>query len=301
MQLKELGFGSDAIKHRVAKGRLHPVMRGVYAVGRPQITREGRWMAAVLSCGPDAVLSHLSAAVHYGMLRREGPKIEVSIRSRSHRKRPGITVHRRNQLSVGKVTKQRGIPVTTPATTIIDLAPRLSRDRLEAAINEADVLGLIDPERLRRATDEHTGMPGAAVLRTLLDRRTFRLTRSKLERLFLPIAAAAGLPVPLTRQIVNGYEVDFYWPELRLVVETDGLTYHRTPAQQKKDHLRDQAHFRAGLLAIRFSHDQIAHDPADVERTLVAATRAGTSSASARTAAPTRAPAAPTWWASTGT
>lgn len=298
-QLLKLGFGPRGIEHRVAKGRLHPVMRGVYAAGRPQLTREGRWMAALLSCGPDAVLSHLSAAVHYGMLRRQGPKIEVSIPASTDRRRPGVTVHRRTQLAAGQVTKRKGIPVTTPALTLIDLATRLSRDRLEAAINEADVLGLIDPERLRKAAGEHKGTPGAAVLRNLLDRRTFRLTRSKLERLFLPIAAAAGLPVPLTRQIVNGYEVDFYWPELRLVVETDGLRYHRTPSQQTRDHERGQAHFRADFIAVRFTHDQIAHDPEYVTETL--ATRAGTSSAAARKAARTRARVAPTSSASTGT
>jgi very-short-patch-repair endonuclease len=102
----------------------------------------------------------------------------------------------------------------------------------------------------------------------LIDRRTFRLTRSKLERLFIPIAVRAGYPVPLTRQIVNGFEVDFHWPELKIVVETDGLTYHRTAAQQAKDLVRDQAHAAANLLSLRFSHEQIAYEPAYVEAIL---------------------------------
>jgi very-short-patch-repair endonuclease len=108
--------------------------------------------------------------------------------------------------------------------------------------------------------------PGAKRLRTMLDRGTFRMTRSELERAFLPIVRRVGLPVPLTKVYVNGFEVDFYWPELGLVVETDGLTYHRTPQEQARDRLRDQAHAAAGLQCLRFTHDQIAHDPGHVER-----------------------------------
>jgi predicted transcriptional regulator of viral defense system len=123
-QLVGLGFGSEAIKHRLAKGRLHSVTRGVYAVGRPELTREGQWMAAVLACGDGAVISHLTAAVLWRLLKREGPVIEVSVPSGAGRKRAGIRVHRRTQLSVGQIAKKSGIPVTTPAMTLIDLATR---------------------------------------------------------------------------------------------------------------------------------------------------------------------------------
>jgi hypothetical protein len=137
----------------------------------------------------------------------------------------------------------------------------------------------------------------------MLDRYTFSFTRSELEHALIPIALRAGLGMPLTCVYLNGYEVDFYWPELRLVVETDGGRYHRTAMQQTKDRLRDQAHFRSRLIAIRFTHDQIAHDAAAVRRTLeVAASRAcGTSPASASTSSPRSAPPASTWPASTGT
>ena len=302
-QLTELGFHPQAIKHRVAKGRLHPVFRGVYAVGRRELTREGRWMAALLACGPGAALSHESAAVLWGIRRWEKRGVEVSVAGQRGRKRRGITIHRRTQLSMGEVTRRQAIPVTTPALTIVDLAPRVTRDHLEAMIGAADVQGLIDPEALRAALPRLPRSRGVAIVGALLDRRTFRVTRSRLERLFLPIAAAAGLPVPLTRQTVNGYEVDFYWPELGLVVETDGGRYHRTAAQQTKDRLRDQAHFRSGLTAIRFTHYQVAYDPADVRETLVVAARRGpgTSSARARTSAPRCAPPASTWRVSTGT
>jgi very-short-patch-repair endonuclease len=152
--------------------------------------------------------------------------------------------------------------------TLIDLAARLPRDELEAAISEADIRGLITPEQLRRALDAMPHRPGAGELRRTLDRRTFRVTRSKLERHFLPIARRAGLPPPLTRVEVNGYEVDFYWPDLGLVVETDGLTYHRTPAAQAADLLRDQAHAAAKLIPLRFTHYQVVYEPDHVEAIL---------------------------------
>ena len=116
--------------------------------------------------------------------------------------------------------------------------------------------------------DERPGEPGVAMLRTLLDRRTFTLTDSELERRFLRIVERVGLPRPLTGESVNGFEVDFFWPELGLVVETDGLRYHRTPAQQARDRLRDQAHTAAGLTSLRFTRAQVRFDEGYVEATL---------------------------------
>ena len=128
-------------------------------------------------------------------------------------------------------------------------------------INEADKYNLVNPPQLRRALDERRGQKGVALLRHILDRRTFRLTKEELERRFLPLAAQAGLPVPLTGRWVNEFEVDFYWPDLGLVVETDGLRYHRTPAEQARDRLRDQVHTAAGLTQLRFTHEQVRYEP----------------------------------------
>jgi very-short-patch-repair endonuclease len=145
----------------------------------------------------------------------------------------------------------------------------LDQTQLEAAVNEADKLGLVDPETLREFADARPGMVGVAVLRTTLDRRTFRLTDSELERRFLRLVDRAGLPRPLTQQRVNGFRVDFYWPELALVVETDGLRYHRTPRQQSKDRARDQAHATVGFVVLRFTHAQVARDPGRVVAVLL--------------------------------
>jgi very-short-patch-repair endonuclease/predicted transcriptional regulator of viral defense system len=273
-QLLELGFGPQSIKHRVAKGRLHPIWLGIYAVGRPQLSLHGRWMGAVLCCGAGAVLSHASAAALWEIRSTRRREIEVSVPVGVRRRRAGIVVHRRVALGASEKTQRHGIPVTTPIATLIDLAARLHSNQLEAAINEADKHDLTDPETLRTALDEVvTPRPGAATLRRTLDRRTFTLTDSELERRFLPLARRAGLPRPETGRRLNGFRVDFYWPDLRLVVETDGLRYHRTPAQQARDRLRDQAHAAAGLTPLRFTHAQIRHDPGHVRATLAAVGR----------------------------
>jgi very-short-patch-repair endonuclease len=269
-QLLELGLGSEAIAHRIRKGRLHPVRRGVYAVGRPQLTRHGRWMAAVLSCGSGAVLSHDSAGVLWEILPAERRGIEVSVPVPRDPRRPGIVVHRRRTLRREDITRRNSIPLTTPTCTLVDIAVTLTPDRLEAAINEADKRDRIDPEALRSALDALRARRGVKRLQAILDRNTFVTTDTKLERRFLPIARRAGLPRPQTQRHVNGFRVDFYWPELGLVVETDGLRYHRTAVQQSRDRLRDQAHMAAGLTCLRFTHAQVRFQPGRVEATLSA-------------------------------
>ena len=272
-QLLGLGFSLSAIRHRVAIGRLHPVRRGVYAVGRPQLTRYGRWMAAVLSCGPAAALSHTSAAALWRIGEEGGDRIEVSVPARRAPRQAGIRVHRRATLTPVDLGTHRRIPVTSPVRTLIDLALGLDCAHLEAAINAADKRELIDPESLRTALETLAGQPGVAILRELLDRRTFVLTDSELERRFLPIARRAGLSKPHTGQRLNGFKVDFYWLDLGLVVETDGLRYHRTPAEQARDRLRDQAHTAAGLTHLRFTHAQIRYEPDYVGATLASVAR----------------------------
>jgi very-short-patch-repair endonuclease len=271
-QLVALGLSPDAIDHRIATGRLHPLARGVYAVGRPELTRHGRWMVAVFSCGSGALLSHGSAAALWG-IGFEHRGLEISVRSASPRRRPGLRVYRRPTLAERDVVRRDGVPTTGIVQTLVDQAAMLKASSLERLVNEADRLDLIDPPTLRAELEAHRCEPGVRSLRALLDRRTFRLTRSKLERLFLPIAARAGLSVPLTKQWINGFEVDFFWPDLGLVVETDGLRYHRTPAEQARDRLRDQAHTAAGLVNLRFTHEQVRYRSEYVRSTLLAVVR----------------------------
>jgi very-short-patch-repair endonuclease len=167
--------------------------------------------------------------------------------------------------------EREGIPVTGPSRTLIDLATLLSPGQLEECVNRADKLRLIDPESLRRQIDENRGMDGVASLRRILDRRTFALTDSELERRFLRLVGRARLPVPKTQQRVAGFRVDFFWPDLRLVVETDGLRYHRTASQQARDRVRDQALVAAGFTVLRFTHAQVTYEPDHVVAILKAA------------------------------
>jgi hypothetical protein len=263
-QLLSLGFTPMAIRHRVKCGRLHPTWRGVYAVGRVEISREGRWMAAVLACGPGAMLSHRSAAALWGFGEEHPGYIEISVRRHRRPRRPGIRTHDRPGLWNRDLGSHLGIPVTTPVRTFLDLATVTGPKTLERSINEADKLDVIDADSLRRALEDHPGLPGICLLRHVLDKDTFRLSDDELERLFRPLAAAAGLPVPLTKQMVNRFEVDFFWPDLGLVVETDGWRYHRTPSAQTRDALRSQTHTASGLTPLRFSHWQIKHEPRHV-------------------------------------
>lgn len=260
-----------AIQHRLESGRLHRLWWGVYALGRPDVGQRGRWMAAVLSCGVAALLSHRSAAALWGLRLPRSPDIDVVVPAgMGRRRRDGIAVHRRADLgSVHRRLVDR-IPVTDPVSTLVDLASCLSRELLERAVNEADRLDLISPEELREAIEPLPERPGAGRLRALLDRDTFRLTDSPLERRFLRLALGAGLPPPETQAVVNGFRVDFHWPGLGLVVETDGLRYHRTAAQQTKDRRRDQAHTAAGLTTLRFSAAQVRFEADHVRSTLAA-------------------------------
>jgi very-short-patch-repair endonuclease len=184
-------------------------------------------------------------------------------------------------VAVGFATRsvvRDGIPVTGPIRTLVDLAASSDPAAIERMVNEADQLDLVDPETLRRALGDCRGQRGVARLRTVLDPRAFRRTRSGLERSFLRLVERAGLPVLLTGEWVNGFEVDFFWPGLGLVVETDGLRYHRTPARQARDRRRDQAHTVAGMTQLRFTDTQIDFEvPYVIETLRTVARRLGAS------------------------
>jgi len=177
-------------------------------------------------------------------------------------------VHRRLGFSAETHCRVKGIPVTDPIDTLIDLAGELPDALLERAIREADRLDLVDPETLRAALDDKPRRPGIGRLRSVLDAPTFEPTDSELERRFLRLVHRANLPSPRTQARLNGYRVDFYWPALGLVVETDGLTYHRTPSQQREDRLRDQAHTAAGFTVLRFTAFQVNFEPKQTAATL---------------------------------
>ncbi|MET0557287.1 MAG: DUF559 domain-containing protein [Solirubrobacterales bacterium] len=225
-------------------------------------------MAAVLACRKDAALSHRSAAALWGVGEECAGRIDLSVRGSFESRRVGLKLRSRPSLRAEDITERRGIPVTSIVQTLVDLATELRDGPMERAVNEADKQDLINPEVLREALGERTGEPGAKRLAALLDKRTFRLSDDELERRFRPIAAAAGCPVEETKAWVNDVEVDFYWPSLGLVVETDGLRYHRTAAAQARDRVRDQTHTAAGVTQLRFAHYQVRYEPRYVQAIL---------------------------------
>jgi very-short-patch-repair endonuclease/predicted transcriptional regulator of viral defense system len=267
-QLLTLGFSSRSIEHRRATGRLHLVGRGVYAVGWPALDRRRQWMAAVLACGEDAALSHRSAAALLGIGSEVPGRIDVSVRRRSELRRPGLLVRGRPSLKAEEIGVSEGMPVTSPVRTLIDLTTELEIVAVERAVNDADKRDLIEPEQLKLALNSYAGEPGVRPLRELLDKLTFRLSDSDLEIYFRRIVTASKLPVPLSKQRVNRFEVDFFWPELGLVVETDGLRYHRTPSAQTRDARRDRAHVMAGMTPLRFTHYEVRYEPPRVAKAL---------------------------------
>jgi very-short-patch-repair endonuclease len=243
-------------------------------VGRRELTQEGRWMAVLLASGDDAMLSHGSAAALWG-IGRQRRLIEITVRHRAWSRLSGVKGRARPSLPDQDITVHRRIPVTTPERTILDQAATpISDSSLERLVKEADAARGIDLDlpALRSYCDLSPGEPGVRRLRRLLDPETFRLSDSELERLFRPLAIAAGFPQPLTKAIVNGYEVDFYWPDLGLVVEADSLRYRRNAIKQSRDLQRDQVHTAAGLTTLRFTHWQVAREPRHVEA-ILAATR----------------------------
>lgn len=225
-------------------------------------------MAAVLAGGTGAALSHRSAAALWG-IGEEGEQIEISVRRRCEPRRPGIRFRGRPSLAAGDIVLHDAIPVTSPAQTLVDLATELGPMRLERAVNDADKRDLIDPEALREELARFGGCPGVRPLRHLLDKLFFRLSDSDLEIYFRRIVRTAKLPIPLTKQRVNRFEVDFFWPDLALVVETDGLRYHRTPSAQLRDARRDRAHVMAGMTPLRFTHYEVRYEPDRVRAALV--------------------------------
>ena len=226
-------------------------------------------MAAVLAGGERAALSHRSAAALWEIGTELSGRIDVSVRRRCELRRPGIRLRSRPSLRAQEIARRNDIPVTSPVQTLVDIATELDPMPLERAVNDADKRGLVDPETLREELARFHGEPGVRPLRLLLDELFFQLSDSDLEIYFRRIVKAAKLPMPLSKQRVNRFEVDFFWPDLGLVVETDGLRYHRTPSAQTRDARRDRAHVMAGMTPLRFTHYEVRYEPTRVRAALI--------------------------------
>ena len=243
-------------------------MRGVYAVGRPEVGRRGMWMSAVLAGGPRALLSHHSAAALWKIRRWDERPVEIVVPPSHSRRRRGIRIYGRREHETPGRREVDGIPVVHPVAALVDLATCVPTGQLEAAINEADHRSLVDPERLAEAIDSIPGDRESAACASSSPRRRPRSPPPGWSSSFLPLAFDVGLPAPQTQVWLDGHRVDFFWPDLGLVVEADSLRYHRTAFKQGRDKRRDNAHASSGLTTLRFTRGQIRHEPDYVRKTL---------------------------------
>ena len=270
-QLRALGVQRGAVERRLDAGRLHPVHRGVYAVGHRRLTLRGRLWGAVLGCGglDAAALSHRSAAAVLDLMPTPAGPVDV-VTLRSSESRPGIRVHRTATLDplVDVVRLADGLPVTSVARTLTDLAGVLTPHTLERVCHRAQVLRVLDATAVRVS-----GIRGARALRAALatlEAHDPQITRRELEERFPALVTRAGLSRPLVNARVAGHEVDFLWPDHRLVVETDGAATHLTATAFEHDRRRDAELLLAGYRVVRFTWRQVTERADTVARTLSA-------------------------------
>lgn len=269
-QLTCLGVRRGAVAARLQSGRLHRLHPGVYAVGHAALSTEARYLAAVCAGGPGAALSHRSAAAWWGLLRAQpGAGVDVTTPRRSRKPAAGLVLHRTRRLAGDEVTRRAGVPVTSVARTLLDLADRVTPRQLERCVHEAAVLRILAPEEPSNVLARANGRRGAATLRALLEEPPAP-TRSVLEDRFLALCRDSGLPPPEVGAHRAGMEVDFLWPSDWLVVEVDGFAFHGTRAAFERDRRRDAALARAGHRVARFSWPQVTASPEEVSATVKA-------------------------------
>jgi very-short-patch-repair endonuclease len=264
-QLAALGIGDNAIAYRLRVGRLHRIHRAVFAVGHPLLTQPGRYMAAVLACGPDAVLSHRAAARHWGLLGGGSGFVDVSCPDRRRPARP-IRAHR-TRLDAADSTVRDGIPVTSVPRTVLDLADVAPPRLVERALHQAEVLRLFDLRAIHDVLARAHGRHGTVILRAALAEPPV-FTRSEFEEAFLALTRAAGLPPPRMNTFVEGFEVDAYWPQHKLAVELDSRRFHLTRKRFESDRERDIALLKAGIRTARITDTRLRDTPQQVARDL---------------------------------
>ena len=242
-QLRWAGLGQTATRHRLRTGRLHRVHRGVYAVGHRSDGPLHVAAAALLACGPRAVLSHWSAAAAWNISAHLTDAVDVSVPRHRGPSREGIRVHRPLSL-MSDVRVHRGLPLTNPERTLRDLARRADAGTIERLVAEALALRLVTPTEVEDLTPDGP-----------------RLTRSDAERRLLTLLRRAGLPLPETNVRLAGHEVDALWRREGLVVEVDGYAAHAGRHAFERDRRRDQELRAAGYRVERITWRQLEHEP----------------------------------------
>lgn len=266
-QLAELGYTEEAVRRATETGRLHPIHRGVYAVGHIGISRLGQCLSAVLSCGEGALLSHRSAAWLWGLTKRFNLPVEVTAIS-PRQTRETIRVHSAAALTAADLASTEDIPVTAVPRTLLDFAT-VDPHYLGQALDNARRLGLLDLIAIDELISRSKGFRGVARLRTALEiHRPAAFTRSGLERRFLALVQRAGLPQPSMNLHVEGHELDAYWPAERFAVELDTYDFHGTPTAFEIDRVRQETLKLAGIEMVRITGTRMDREPNAVAKRL---------------------------------
>jgi very-short-patch-repair endonuclease len=261
-QLLEAGMPAHVVDHRVRRRRLLPLYRGVYRVGPVPGPLE-RQMAAVLACGSSALLLDEAAAGvwRFPFERDAGGDMDVGVVGAVRAPGPGVRVHRLTRLGADERTVHNGVPITTPARTVLDLAAHLGSADLERVLAHGVSERILDPGDVAALVARHPTRPGTRMLRALLrDPGRIALTRSEAEARFLALVRNAGIPEPETNRRVGGFEVDVLWRRARLIVEIDGFAYHGSATAFERDRRRDATLIAAGFRVIRFTWRQLVHE-----------------------------------------
>ncbi|MEA2213729.1 MAG: hypothetical protein QOF83_3677 [Solirubrobacteraceae bacterium] len=257
-QLPAIGVGERAVQRRAAAGLLRRLYPGVYTTAQGRLTLRGRWMAAVLACGPEALLSHRAAAALWDLQNTASGPIDVTApRRRLH---SGIRSHVSSSPPRLIRATVDAIPVTSLERTVLDQATTLAEQRLRTTLEQLQYRGLLHAGRFAEHAGHRGLKPVMAVLSTLTDDAPW--TQSELERRFLELVRSAHLPDPQTNVIVAGLVVDFCWPEQRLIVEVDGYAWHNSRRSFEVDRQRDVKLTLAGYRVIRITYARIVHDAA---------------------------------------
>jgi Transcriptional regulator, AbiEi antitoxin/Protein of unknown function (DUF559) len=263
-QLLELGLTPQAIRWRVHTGWLIPVYAGVYAVGSVQRTPVARSRAAVLACGETAAPSHGSAASLWGFDKHWDVPFEVTVRAL--RKRNGIKVHRSRALTRRDITRQHGIPVTSPARTVLDIAPRLTGKRLSRFVNDALRTPYLHVPDLADVLNRNPAHPGTRRIRA----HVHSPTNSPLDDDFAEFARRYGLPAPVTNTYLLGYEIDVLYPRERVIVEVDGYQFHSDRGSFERDRKRDAVMLAEGIVTVRITEERMKQEPEQEARRMLA-------------------------------
>jgi hypothetical protein len=274
-QLLAMGIGTGAITTRLRRHRLHPIHRGVYAVGHLALLPLAREAAAVLAAGPGSFVSYRSAVVvwHLVPARDESP-IDVTVPALGRGDRPGLRVHRSRVIEPHDIRHLRGLPVASPARALIDFAEEAEARELERAVHDALARNLVNVRALRTDADRFRGRRGVARLRRVIDESDYpMLTRSEAEERFLALIRAAEPPTPEVNIRVGPHEVDFLWRDRSLVVEIDGFAFHSSRASFERDRLRDADLTAAGFRVIRVTWRHIVDRPVALVAGISAALR----------------------------